>query len=533
MILDANSDDIENRGRFQVCIVGSGPAGMTIGLELSRAGYQVVVLEGGGLEYDDASQNMYEGTSVGRSLPLGLRDSRMRFLGGSSNCWAGGCGTLDPIDLESRPWVLHSGWPIERKDIDPYYARAEKYLDIQDFFFEKNDLLQNANEQLSFDAAKLDVKYLLFNETGRMTFGYHYRKEIDESKTLTIITHCNVAKFMEDSVSDRVDNVLFRNTNGKIFTLKADLFVLACGGIENPRVLLNSRDKNAGGVGNGKDLVGRFFMDHVISTIATVMPLAASEKLDFLTWGESNTVPLPFSPYIAYLTLGPDIQQKERCLNSGLFLSTQEAPFSPGLRAAIFLKNALRDGNFDRIRAEYFTDILSNLGEVTAGFYEWIRNRRLPKSRIAVKFQAEQAPNPNSRVTLAEKKDIFGMNMAQLDWRFSEIDRTSLNVPLRVLSQEFGRLGLARVKLDNWVAENATEYPETLDFRGGFHHTGTTRMGSTPSTGVVDRDCRVFEVRNLFVAGSSVFPTNGWVNPTFTIVALAIRVSDTLAKELK
>jgi choline dehydrogenase-like flavoprotein len=141
-----------------------------------------------------------------------------------------------------------------------------------------------------------------------------------------------------------------------------------------------------------------------------------------------------------------------------------------------------------------------------------------------VKYEAEQAPNPRSRVNLHHsKRDQLGLPATQLDWQLSDFDKFSIRRTAELIGIELGRAGLGRVRTD--IDEDLSKFPlvETA-----WHHMGTTRMSENDRTGVVDSACRVHGLSNLYVAGSSVFPTGGRANPTLTIVALAIRLADHL-----
>ena len=139
----------------------------------------------------------------------------------------------------------------------------------------------------------------------------------------------------------------------------------------------------------------------------------------------------------------------------------------------------------------------------------------------------EQAPNPLSRVTLSPERDALGMPRARLDWRLTELDRRSFRAFYEVLGREMGRAGIGRVQMRDWVLA-AADSPWPSSLGGGWHHMGTTRMHPDPKQGVVDADCRVHGIANLWVAGAAVYPTAGCVNPTLTLVALTLRLSDHL-----
>ncbi|MGL4618309.1 MAG: GMC family oxidoreductase, partial [Chroococcidiopsis sp.] len=139
----------------------------------------------------------------------------------------------------------------------------------------------------------------------------------------------------------------------------------------------------------------------------------------------------------------------------------------------------------------------------------------------------EQAPNPDSRITLSRDRDKLGMNRVQLDWRLSPIDKYTIKRSQQLIAEEFERSGLGKMQI-----ELGDDDASWRSLRGSYHHIGTTRMSNNPREGVVDEHCQVHGIHNLYIAGSSVFPTSGLSNPTLTIVALAIRLADRIQEQM-
>jgi choline dehydrogenase-like flavoprotein len=129
-------------------------------------------------------------------------------------------------------------------------------------------------------------------------------------------------------------------------------------------------------------------------------------------------------------------------------------------------------------------------------------------------------------VTLSEQTDALGMPRVRLEWRLRPADMRSMVRAQEIVDEELRRAGLGRLQIE---LDDATPPP---GLKGGWHHMGTTRMHLDPRQGVVDEHCRVHGVANLYVAGSSVFPTAGYANPTLTLCALAIRLADRVKKEM-
>ena len=145
---------------------------------------------------------------------------------------------------------------------------------------------------------------------------------------------------------------------------------------------------------------------------------------------------------------------------------------------------------------------------------------------IYLEVRTEQEPNPDSRITLGEELDALGQPCAHLHWDLTERDRHTQVVAAKAFGEELRRLGLGELQMAPWLASTEGEW--SPDLVGGHHHMGTTRMSEDPHAGIVDSDCRTHAVHNLYIAGSSVFPTSGFVNPTSTLLALALRLADHL-----
>jgi choline dehydrogenase-like flavoprotein len=509
--------------RCDVCVVGSGPAGLAIAMELSKAGKQVCLLESGGLEYEDDTQDLYSGESVGWVSPLPLNESRMRFFGGSSNCWAGMCGILDEVDFKPRPWVAHSGWPIGQADLLPYYRRAAVLLGVTHPIVAGGYAKNASLTELPFDRTKLTTGYL-YGATVWL-LGRAYREAIRGARNIDLILHANLTELKLNAAGKSVVHAQARSLSGKAFTVQATHYVVACGGIENARILLYSNSVAKAGVGNDHDLVGRFMMDHPLVPMASLMP----ERDDTRASAYNNTalISREKNPLFACVRFSDTFQQEHRLLNSAVYLVDHEEEFGEGLRASMRIRRSYLQGTWPENLGGDFWKILRNIGEVAPAVYDRMVGNPGVRPRIALKLQAEQAPNWNSRVLLSRERDRLGLQRATLNWQISKEDRTSAEKLVTVLAAELGRLRTARVKLDSWVSKAEPLFPD--DLRGGQHHIGTTRMSDDPRSGVVDKNCRVHSTDNLYIAGSSVFPTSGWVNPTFTICALAIRLADHLA----
>jgi hypothetical protein len=257
MHIDART--LENGSLIEgdLCIVGAGAAGISIALEWINAGRKVLLLEGGGFDFEPRMQDLYRGEIVG--LPYyPLHAAALHYFGGTTNHWAGMCSPFDPIDFEARPWVPHSGWPITRADLDPFYERAQKVLELTPYYDYDADSWSRRDSTLvpfALDRRALVTKMWQFSPPTR--FGNRYRDAIVGASAVHLYTYANVCEIQANEVVSAVDELRVRTIDGKEHRVRAARYVLACCTIQNARLLLASNARATSGLGNGHDLVGR------------------------------------------------------------------------------------------------------------------------------------------------------------------------------------------------------------------------------------------------------------------------------------
>lgn len=465
-----------------VCIVGGGAAGITLALELERQGVSAVLLEGGGLNYPTSKElDLYDASVAEKSYPVSA--SRLRYFGGSTNHWGGWSRKLDPFDFESKPYFEHSGWPISRADLDPYYGLAADYCEITNL-----DKAHDGSYQSQLAASLLDLegetsfcnKFFVFSPPTR--FGTKYLPLFQTRDTLTLVLHANVTDLLVED--DTVRGVIARSLTGQQLDVTAKQTVLCMGGLENARFLLNHNARTAQNIGNQSDWLGRGFMDHP-----------------------------GFRPIELLLRDGLDYRR----------IQANEEPVMPVLSMDGEKLKELELNNFCMMLNRIKND--DALGESYAD-NPWFSKHPNGFGFYASQFIFEPTPSRDSRVTLTDREDVFGNKKLKLDWRFNERDMRSLERVVELLIKEFGYRGMGRVKW-NKVFDDDT----ISKINGGMHHGGTTRMSADTADGVVNSDCAVHGTHGLYIAGNSVFPLIGFSNPTLTIVALAIRLSRHLKKQ--
>ncbi len=512
MFIDTRSQPGNTTFEADLAIIGGGAAGITLARSFAGSSVSVCIVEAGGREHDAENQSLYEGENTG--IPYNTRATRLRHFGGSTNHWGGYCRPLDPIDFEMREWVPNSGWPFSRDELLPYYGPAGKLVELGSDQFDQVDFWSEATGEALPELAtgRLRRQFVQFSPPTR--FGTRYEQDLRDGGNIRVLLHANVVNIAAGSEGKIVEQLDIRTLNGLRHKVKARYFVLATGGLENARMLLLSNQQVSAGLGNQNDLVGRFFMEHphlagfgeIVLSDPARMPLIYRERFKF----NERTTKVAFNPSDAFL-------RKERLLNATFMMgiageyTNQGTPHEAGSREESHVRMLGAAQNFLR-------DTVPPSGSAPGSLGVW----------LGIGGSCEQVPNPNSRVLLSVEKDRFDLPKIHLDWRLTDQDRHSFHEHVKSLALEFSAMGMGRMRLN---AEDDSEWP--LPINGGSHHMGTTRMHYDPKKGVVDANCKVHTVENLYIAGSSVFTTSGVSNPTLTLVALTLRLADHLKRKFR
>jgi len=527
MIHDAGewSGDVELRA--DICIVGAGAAGITLARELEGHGLRVILLESGGRTFRRDVQRLYAGENAGRPSHSTYA-SRVRMFGGSTTRWSGMCRPLARSDFERRSWIPHSGWPFGLEELDPYYRRAHVVCGLGPCNYLPGHWDSADRPLLPLDWERIRAEMYQFAHP--LDFGVVYGEELARSRDVHVHLGANVVGLAVDPDVRKVTGVRVLTARGKRARVIADRVVLACGGLENPRLLLASNERLPAGLGNRHDLVGRFFMDHVFLFQGAV-ELSHPGRMRNLHVIEDYERTGRDQPSVATLALPEEVLQTEGLTRCVAFLvarpghKTRPAYFSRGRQALNALAERMRGTDMpDRPVSQMIGEVLTDLPEVSRALLGEAAERIRPRPRLGLRVMVETTPNPESRVTLGPQRDRLGMPRIRVDWRLNPDDSRSLLRTTEVLDEELARANVGR--LVDALPLHAEGWPVSAS--GGMHHMGTTRMHEDPRQGVVNPDGRLHELSNLFVAGSSVFPTGGVANPTLTIVALAIRLADHL-----
>jgi choline dehydrogenase-like flavoprotein len=501
-----------------VCIVGAGPAGITIASELDNRGVRVCLLEAGGRDFEQRFQRQSRGQSDGYPTPR-LHRSRARAFGGTLRHphfrdagWA--ARPLDPIDFAAREGRPEFGWPFDRKHLDPYYTRAASTCGIRQFDVATTVWRQQVPSDGRVIESSPELEPTIF-QFPRPAFHYAWH-DLSKSSNVRLLLETRAVEISVDVTGQRVDSVVAVRRSRDRVVIRPRLVVFAAGGIENARLLLTA---NAGrGLGNEHDLVGRYFAER-LSFHAGHVVLSDKTSVDQL-----DCFHAPEGADIGGgLRIAEKVQRERQLLNVAFFLVPRPAAVtSKAVRSLSTLRKAVE-------RRPLIADIGWHTGNVLIGGRDLANlavSRVVSRPRVlALRAQGEQAPNRESRVTLGSRTDDLGIPVARVTWRMTGDDLRSIEASARVVDAVLRSRGFGHVE---WTAR----LDSTTLVEGLYHHLGTTRMHADPRRGVADPHCRVHSVDNLYIAGSSIFPTYGASNPTLTIVALALRLADKLRETL-
>ena len=505
MHIDARKLDNNTLIQGDICIVGAGAAGISMALDFLGTSKKVILLEGGGFEYDSKVQDLYAGENLGqRYFPL--RSCRLHFFGGTSGHWAGMCSPYDPIDFKKRSWVPDSGWPITREELDPFYAMANKVLELGPYRYD----LEYWHGEMPMPPMPLDNE-VFWNKMWQFSpptqFGSKYREDIVNAANIHLYTYSNLTDIKVNSSGRSVTQVVATNHEGKTQTIRAKQFILACGAIQNARMLLASNSQQSNGLGNQNDLVGRYFMEHLEVRSAE---LYLEKGFDMSLYLMESVGGRPR----AEISMTEKTQEQHGILNGTISFTPIELTKN---------EKPLIDVWTNEDPRKSFDNLLQNFDRRINPEDDGYQN-----SRVYELFtRMEQSPNPKSRVVLSDEKDSLGVPKANLHWDLTDLDVHSLRTLYRIFGKETGKAGIGRVKMFDFLWD-ANKYDMLDTLGGGWHHMGTTRMHDDPKQGVVDKNCKVHGISNLYVAGSSCCTTAGAPNPTLNLVALALRLSDHL-----
>jgi choline dehydrogenase-like flavoprotein len=473
-----------------VCVVGCGPAGITVAHELVQSGNRVAIVESGRMTPDPFAQAQLKGTAVGpviKGFRHYLSTSRVAGVFGSASRWGGYCTPLTPIDFESRDWVPQTGWPITAATLKPFEDRAANALGISAFESAVQPLPESCDDSI-----------------GRLvSHAYHYPPNLYalRDRLLALVDHpafrlkLGLTAMDFAASSGQVQWMRALGVDGEELYVEAEVFILAAGGIENAHILLLNSGERKANLANNRSVIGQYFQEHFHVLAGRVRIPNARAWADYI-----RIAPNPSAGHMTLRTvvINDEVQRKEQLLNASIEISAKALSLHD-------VETAIDSGG--PIECDIFV-------------------------------RSEQAPNPQSRVILGDSLDQLGRQRVDLRWQTCAQDWDSIVKSVDIVVSEMERKWNAQSKImidRAWPWPWAPLPPSPVPWHWhtwGNHHMGTTRMSSGDASGVVDSDCQVHGASNLFVAGSSIFPNSGFANPTFTIVALSIRLAEHLISML-
>jgi choline dehydrogenase-like flavoprotein len=528
MIIDIRHLDHPDPIDAEICIIGGGIAGIVMALELGRKGIPVCLLESGGFTEDRKTNDLYNGENVG--LPYEFaKGYRSRFLGGSSNCWGGHCRPLDDEDFEPRDWVPMSGWPVSKTELDRYYEDAHQWLGLgpRNFDPEFWESQINRRDARLLNLTEDGIEEIITQFSPRVRMGSLHRTELVKSPFISVYIWTNVMELVRARGEDRVREVVTKTLGGRIHKFRARTFILAAGGIENARLLLLSRRNQAKGLGNQSGLVGRYFMDHprmILGKFKRNRHWRPNNLFDFKYNFQNPAVSAHNTRVAGHFRLSPQVQEQEQVLNGYTWLLSRFA-----------LEESAHAGNLRKFRQSLQTHpffsgpVLRAL--LRAGLaphevlWRFVVLHARPHALVThhrLQIVIEQSANPESRVSLSEQRDALGANRVKVNWQLGDLEKHTFQKTFSLVARALQKRGMDLEE----GADDALNRPDWAHAaESTYHHMGTTRMDPSPRQGVVNTDCKVHGLKNLYIAGSSVFPTGGAHTPTMTLVALAVRLA--------
>jgi hypothetical protein len=433
MFIDGRTVRETERIECEICIIGSGAAGLSIAAQFIGTGRRLCILESGGFELDPEIQALYEGQMAGLPyFPLDV--CRLRYFGGTTNHWGGFCMPFKPEDFEAQPWLPHSGWPIGFDEMLSYVERATKLLQLPEVGWDLDHWEEATGKQrLSFDPSKITTEIFLIND---VAMGEPLRPELERATEIEIYLHANAVEIATDETARRVTGVRAQAMTGNEFTVAARVVILAAGGIENARLLLLSNRVQKEGLANGRDLVGRYFMEHPVFIGGVIQPESPDAPVNF--YGRQRVGGQAIFPYPL---LAPAAWRGERITPVAFaLLPVPDAAYqSAGMQSLRRLGRDVLNARIPDQMMDHVGNVLSDFGVLAGLAYESARYGQVPIERIDVRVAMIPAPNPESRVLLSDETDALGLRRVMLDWRLTELDKQSVRRGLEIMGAEVGR----------------------------------------------------------------------------------------------
>lgn len=512
MIRDLERDSPSTEVRADVCIVGAGAAGIVLAIELAQMGRRVVLLEGGGVDVEEASQESYHSEVVGLAH-RGIHVGRFRAHGGTTTRWGGQILELDEIDFVRRAWVSGSGWPIAKSELARHYARALELEGLSGAIEEDAEVWH----QLGLPQQEYTQLVQYFSRwCPEPNFATLHRKEL-EGERIAVWLHSNAVGL--EMTDEQVTGVRVRTLGGRTACFEANRFVFCLGSIESSRFFLQPR--NGALPWGASGLLGKHFQDHIDSNAASVR---VTDKKRFHE--RFDNIFLGGYKYHPKVKLNEQSQRERGTLNAGAtmyFTSSIDEQLNAVKTAA---KKIIR-GRIAELSASEVAGLIGNLPLLTRQGWRYKIAHRVynpASANVQLRVHCEQEPNSTSSITLSDERDSLGLLRTRLDWRISDAEQRTILEFARIAKRELA--GVADVTIDAELEQGDAGFRMHCD--DSNHHMGGMKMGESAMSGVVDSDLRLYGTKNCYVCSGAVFPTSGFSNPTHTVLALAVRLAEHL-----
>jgi choline dehydrogenase-like flavoprotein len=495
-----------------ICIVGAGAAGITLAVESARKGKRVLLLEGGGSTREDSSQAIYDSEIAG--LPhRGIRTGRIRVKGGTTVRWGGQILELDTRDFAPRPGVPESGWPFPKTELTPYYERALQLEGLANV--ERNDAAVWRDHRLPFTQFD-DLEAYLSRWCPEPNFARLHNKTLTTDPNIHLWLHASAVELLTEG--EAATGLRCRTLTGIEAIFHARHYVFCLGGIESSRFFLQPRP---GGLPwNRSGLLGQHFQDHIDCNAAQVIP----HDLDSF----HDTFDPIFSrgfKYLPKLRLPPHLQSQLGTLSVGSTIGFEDTG-KARMQAKHTIRNLMR-GRFGEVTRDNLAHTGKHVPMLFRQAWRYYIQRRAyapPEVRIFLRIHCEQEPTSHSSITLTNQRDPLGLLRVRFDWQISE--RELETIRQYVLIAQRSLACVARIIPDEDLMSGSPKFLARCD--DSNHHMGGMRMSTSDLTGIVDTNLRLYGLTNTYICSSAVFPCSGFSNPTHTVLALAVRLSDHL-----
>lgn len=532
-----------------VCIVGAGPVGISMAVEMERLGFTVLLLESGREGADSHIQQLSDAEITDPARHDDMRIAVSRQLGGTSNLWGGFCVKYDAIDFMPRPGLVDARWPIAYEDLLPHYRRACDYTRSGDPVFEcAVEGVDARDPAFSFDTIE--------RSAGTQQLQVIHRETLQKSSKIDVRLGATVVAIAFGEKGRVVGIDVARSDGDERVRVPVRTLVIAAGGLESTRLLLSASRRSPGRIAGADGPLGRYYMGHLIGDIADIefAKTGLENAFDYFVDGHGSYVRRRFVP-------SDTTQLEQNILNCSLWPIVPpvgDPAHGSAILSAIYLALAFDPlAKFlvaDAIRKRHIPAKANRIGahmwNVLTGFpaavafstdflwHRYVKPPRIPgffvrnaSRRYPLAYHSEQIPRPESRVSLSDDVDRTGLEKLHIDLRFHETDARSIVRTHELLADWLARTGYGRL---HWRHQGDDRMEAVLrQAQHGTHQIGTARMGETPQDGVVDANLLVFGTPNLYVAGTAVLPTSGQANPTLTAVALGIRLAAHLHAEAR